>query len=237
MLGNSRGRIGGPRRVKFQTLARARELATRTYREATSSTRIGYSVRQAASTIVTAAAESPEQRNGGNGGAGAHGVNNEIVEHVLLNSDVISFASTTYIKYYILSSMGVGDGQARAEIAWEGDSKEVISGFPAVVKSTFGFSLRQIQNGRVPRCEHRPMPSVGKGVWELKDGDERAWYRVMYLARIGNLIHVLHCFEKSSRKTDRRDLDVAKARLKVVMGRLREHHQESPSGRQLRRIK
>jgi hypothetical protein len=28
------------------------------------------------------------------------------------------------------------------EIAWEGDSKDVLSEFPAEVKSTFGFSLR-----------------------------------------------------------------------------------------------
>jgi len=43
------------------------------------------------------------------------------------------------------------------------------------------------------------MPSVGKGVWELKEGDERTWYRVMYLAEIRGAIHVLHCFEKNSR--------------------------------------
>jgi phage-related protein len=109
-----------------------------------------------------------------------------------------------------------------AAIHWEGDSKEVLSGFPAEVKSTFGFSLRQIQNGRQPRCEHRPMTSVGRGVWELKDGDSRTWYRVMYMARIKNVIHVLHCFEKDSRKTDRRDVQVAKARLSEVLKRLRE---------------
>jgi len=91
---------------------------------------------------------------------------------------------------------------APAAIAWEGDSKDVLSRFPAEVKSTLGFSLRQIQNGRLPRCEHRPMSSVGKGVWELKDGDVRTWYRVMYPARINNGIHVLHYFEKDSRKTD-----------------------------------
>jgi phage-related protein len=66
------------------------------------------------------------------------------------------------------------------------------------------------------------MASVGKGVWELKDGDARTWYRVMYLARINNVVHVLHCFEKDSRKTDRRDIAVAKARLTEVQRRLRE---------------
>jgi phage-related protein len=38
----------------------------------------------------------------------------------------------------------------------------------------------------------------------------------MYLTRIGDTIHVLHCFEKDSRKTDRRDLEVARARLKEI---------------------
>jgi phage-related protein len=109
-----------------------------------------------------------------------------------------------------------------ATIAWEGDSKDVLSGFPAEVKSTLGFSLRQIQNGRQPRCAHRSMQSVGKGVWELKDGDARTWYRVMYLANINNIVHVLHCFEKDSRKTDKRDLETARARLSEVQQRLRE---------------
>lgn len=66
------------------------------------------------------------------------------------------------------------------------------------------------------------MSSIGKGVWELKEGDERTWYRMMYLARIGNVIHVLHCFEKDRRKTDRRDTELAGARLQIVMRRLRD---------------
>jgi phage-related protein len=109
-----------------------------------------------------------------------------------------------------------------ANIAWEGNSKDVLSEFPGDVKATLGFSLRQIQNGRQPRCDHRPMPSVGKGVWELKEADARSWYRVMYLARINNVIHVLHCFEKDSRKTGKRDIETAKARLSAVQQRLRE---------------
>jgi phage-related protein len=109
-----------------------------------------------------------------------------------------------------------------AVIAWEGDSKDVLSGFPAEVKAAFGFSLRQIQNGRQPRCDLRPMSSIGKGVWELKEGDERTWYRMMYLARIGNVIHVLHYFEKDRRKTDRRDTELAGARLQIVLRRLRD---------------
>lgn len=106
------------------------------------------------------------------------------------------------------------------QIAWEGDSKEVLSSFPDDVKATLGFSLRQIQNGRRPACDARAMPSVGDGVWELKESDQRSWYRVIHLSVINNVVHVLHCFEKDSRKTDRRD--IARTRLKEVRRRLRE---------------
>ena len=118
--------------------------------------------------------------------------------------------------------MKSGQEPKPAIIAWEGNSKEILSSFSDDVKTTLGFSLRQIQNGRQPVCSHRSLPSIGKGVWELKESDERAWYRVIYLARIGNVVHVLHCFEKDSRKTDRRDIEIAKARLSQVLKRVRE---------------
>src|SRR5271157_1005658 len=66
-----------------------------------------------------------------------------------------------------------------AEIHREGDSKEVLSAFPSDVKKNFGYNLRRLQNGLQPVCDVRSLPSIGKGVYELKDADERAWYRVM----------------------------------------------------------
>ena len=70
------------------------------------------------------------------------------------------------------------------------------------------------------------MESVGKGVWELKTADERVWYRVIYLTRIGDELFVLHAFEKDSRKTDKRDLEIAKSRLKMVLAELRKAKEE-----------
>jgi phage-related protein len=66
------------------------------------------------------------------------------------------------------------------------------------------------------------MQSIGAGVFELKEADERTWYRTIYLSKVGNAIYVLHCFEKDSRKTDRRDIEVARNRLKIVGQRLQE---------------
>lgn len=108
-----------------------------------------------------------------------------------------------------------------AQIHWVGDAKDVLSAFPQEVKSVFGYSLRRLQKGLLPDCDARRMESVGKGVWELKTADERTWYRVIYLTRIGDVLYVLHAFEKDSRKTDRRDLEIAESRLKAVLAQLR----------------
>jgi phage-related protein len=64
------------------------------------------------------------------------------------------------------------------------------------------------------------MSSVGPGVFELRDQDERAWYRVIYLARRRDVIHVLHCFEKRSRETPAKELNTARQRLKAVRVRI-----------------
>lgn len=109
-----------------------------------------------------------------------------------------------------------------AELHFEGDSLEVLSGFPETVKRNLGFSLRELQIGKPAPCQTRSMSSIGPGVFELKEADERTWYRAIYLSKVGNVIHVLHCFEKDSRKTDRRDIDVACQRLKLVKQRLKE---------------
>jgi len=66
------------------------------------------------------------------------------------------------------------------------------------------------------------MPSIGAGVFELKDQDERHWYRMIYIARVKDTIHVLHCFKKNTRKTGRRDIATAERHWKQVQQRLRE---------------
>ena len=106
-----------------------------------------------------------------------------------------------------------------ATIAWEGDSREVLKGFPGGVRQNFGFELWRLQLGERP-SDYRPLPSIGAGVYELRDQDERAWYRVVYLSRINDVIYVLHCFEKKSREMPRKDFEKAKQRLKAVKARL-----------------
>lgn len=111
--------------------------------------------------------------------------------------------------------------ESPALVVWEGDSLEIIRNFPSAVRQDLGAELRRLQVGERP-LHSRPMPSIGPRVYELKEQDARAWYRVIYLAKIGDRIHVLHCFEKESAKTSKNDLAIAKGRLKRVVARLAE---------------
>jgi len=106
---------------------------------------------------------------------------------------------------------------ALADVVWLGDALEVLRGFPAPVQGDLGYALFQVQLGQMPP-DSKPMRTVGPGVYELRDQDERAWYRVFYLKKIANLVYVLHCFEKRTAQTEQKDIEVARERLK----RLRE---------------
>jgi len=128
--------------------------------------------------------------------------------------------------------MATKESRPDAELHFEGDSPEVLSSFPDEIKRSLGFSLRQLQIGRKPTSEIRNMSSIGSGVYELKEADERSWYRAIYLSKVGNTIYILHCFEKESRKTDRRDIEVARQRFKLVRQRLQEQRaNEKQSGK------
>lgn len=50
----------------------------------------------------------------------------------------------------------------------------MLSGFPDEIKRSLGFSLRQLQIGKEPTSQTRNMSSIGPGVYELKEADERA---------------------------------------------------------------
>lgn len=110
----------------------------------------------------------------------------------------------------------------RAEVSWEGDSLEILRRWPKSIREDFGVALGEMQEGNAPALAVRPMPSIAPGVFELKDGDEHKWYRMVYLARVNDTIYVLHCFTKNTGKTERRDLTTAERRWSQVQQRLRE---------------
>ncbi|MEW8646618.1 MAG: type II toxin-antitoxin system RelE/ParE family toxin [Candidatus Thiodiazotropha endolucinida] len=60
------------------------------------------------------------------------------------------------------------------------------------------------------------MASIGKGVKEIRVKDTTGAYRVIYIAKPEDAIHVLHAFQKKTQKTRKADIDLAKKRLKKL---------------------
>jgi phage-related protein len=105
------------------------------------------------------------------------------------------------------------EGSSLAEVLWLGDSRDVLRSFPGRVQGDLGYALYQVQLGQMPP-DSKPMKSVGAGVYELREQDARGWYRLFYLKKIADAIYVLHCFEKRTAQTEKKDIKVAKERLK-----------------------
>lgn len=64
------------------------------------------------------------------------------------------------------------------------------------------------------------MPTVGPGVQEIRVHTE-VEHRVMYVAKFVEGVYVLHAFEKRTRKTAKRDLDLARDRFRGLVARRR----------------
>jgi phage-related protein len=78
--------------------------------------------------------------------------------------------------------------------------------------------LELVQRGEQPD-DFKPVPTIGKGVEELRIRDESGAYRVVYTARLADAVYVLHAFQKKTQATSRRDLELAKQRFSQLEGR------------------
>ncbi|MGY6275373.1 type II toxin-antitoxin system RelE/ParE family toxin [Methylomonas sp. MgM2] len=96
-------------------------------------------------------------------------------------------------------------------IAFLGDSLNCLRDFPEDVRQDAGFQLDKVQRGRQPD-DFKPIPSIGKGVEELRIWDETGTYRIIYLARLSDAIYVLHAFQKKTQTTAKRDIELASKR-------------------------
>jgi len=101
-------------------------------------------------------------------------------------------------------------------VVFAGDSLKRLREFPEDVRQDAGYQLDKVQRGQTPD-DCRPMPSIGKGVEEIRIWDDSGTYRVIYTARLRDAVYVLHAFQKKTQTTSKRDVDIARQRLAQVM--------------------
>ena len=105
-------------------------------------------------------------------------------------------------------------------VHWIGTSKEDLKQMPDSVQDKIGHDLLLVQLGREPR-DWKPMTSIGPGVREIRVKDAAGAFRTVYVATIGEQVHVLHCFQKKTQKNSKQDLDLATQRFKDLVRSLR----------------
>jgi len=88
-----------------------------------------------------------------------------------------------------------------------GDSLKCLRAFP---------NDARVPNGKQPD-DFKTMPSIGKGVEEIRVWDDTGTFRVIYMARLPDAVYVLHVFQKKTQATSKRDIDTAKARFAQLM--------------------
>jgi phage-related protein len=101
------------------------------------------------------------------------------------------------------------------EVRWHGSSRTDVEAFPAAARREAGYQLFQVQIGEEP-SDWKPMTSIGPGVREIRIRQASGAYRVIYLATVGDAVHVLHAFQKKTQTTARRDIALAKTRLRQI---------------------
>ena len=103
-------------------------------------------------------------------------------------------------------------------LVWVGSSHEDLKGFPSEIQDEIGYALYVAQIGdKHPKA--KPLKGLS-GVMEIRSNYASNTYRAVYTTKIGNVIYVLHAFEKKSKRgieTPRREIDRIKRRLKIAL--------------------
>ena len=96
-----------------------------------------------------------------------------------------------------------------------GSSLHDLCAFHKAARHEMGRQLNRIQRGREPN-DWKPMPTVGRGVREIRIRAEGNAYRTLYITHIEDAVYVLHAFVKKTQKTPKHDIELAKSRLKAL---------------------
>ena len=102
------------------------------------------------------------------------------------------------------------------EIRWVGSSYDDLRAFPKEARKEAGFQMGKVQAGLDP-TDWKPFDDVDPGTKEIRIKDASGVFRVMVVAKFEEAVYVLHCFQKKTQATSKRDKDIAAARYRAVI--------------------
>ena len=102
------------------------------------------------------------------------------------------------------------------QILWVGSSYDDLLAFPDDARRQAGFQLGKLQAGVEPD-DWKPFNDVGAGTREIRIRENDGAFRIMYVAKFEEALYVLHCFQKKTQATSRRDKEITKTRYRAVI--------------------
>ena len=115
------------------------------------------------------------------------------------------------------------------KLVWLADSRANVKSFPAGVQDDLGYALYAAQLGEMsPKA--KPLHGLGSGVMEIVANDESGTWRAVYTVSIGDLIYVVHAFQKKSKigiATPKAEMDLVRQRLKQLRSEVRNAEKKS----------
>ena len=104
-------------------------------------------------------------------------------------------------------------------LEWIASSYKDLMALPALVRRRFGYALSLAQLGDQDDAAKVLKGFGGSGVLEVVEDDAGGTYRAVYTVKFADVVLVLHCFQKKSKRgiaTPKADMDIIRARLKVA---------------------
>ena len=110
-------------------------------------------------------------------------------------------------------------------ILWVGLSKKDLMAMPDEIKSAFGFALYLAQQGKKHQNAKPLKGFSGAGVLEAVEDCLGDTFRAVYIVKIAEVIYVLHCFQKKSKRgieTSKQEIELIRDPLKMAQDHAKE---------------
>lgn len=114
-------------------------------------------------------------------------------------------------------------------LEWIGSSYKDLMALPPDVRRFFGFALSLAQAGDQHDAAKVLKGFGGASVLEVVEDDSGGTYRAVYTVRFVEVVFVLHCFQKKSKRgieTPKEDMNIIRARLKLAEALVKELRNE-----------
>lgn len=105
------------------------------------------------------------------------------------------------------------------KVIWLGNSLKNLKSFSNYTQRDIGYTLDCIQQGEMPDSV-KILKGFKPTVMEIISDHDKNTYRLMYTAKVAEVIYVLHCFQKKSKtgiETPKQDMDLIKQRLREAL--------------------